>query len=1070
MRRLGLLGGGVGVTVVLLAAEASAEPELALERVQRGGFLLIGNTLGFDCSEVEEAEAGGDRGGVPAPLEGTAACAETYGSEAEIVGADDFAPDLYWSRIDGVSTAAAATVAVAARSGASLVIPSGTRITDARLYWAGYLQAEREADAEWEVDRVIHLWAPEMGDDAEPKEIEADRWWTAPQCQAQAEYCAEEEDRFAYYYQATADITPVVAGHGAGTYAVSDVASLNDIRGTNEAAMSGWWLVVFYEAVDTAHEALLDLRLFEGLDVIGFDADVPDPGITVSLERPGGATAEVPARVGIVAYDGDAWLGGDYVRVGDAQLRNTAQNEQNFFDSSRTIDGNPASGEGDFPRLSGEPRSMAGLDLDVAILPTLASSANVTAIRMGSEFERYVIGAVVTAVPTSAPLLHATMTVAPVADDTFVAGGTARYTVEIVNVGNTPAAVLELRDDLPPELTVDVDTVAFSGAGSGAWLEPRIAIESGRLTIEASPASAGRGSPLMEGDAVTVTFDAVIDPALAGCVENPCTISNQAAVVFAPTGTDPSTTVMTDGFPTTSEPDPTVFTVDVGCLSATDCPTALPACVAHVCVECAEAADCPAEDPVCLETRCVECTTDDDCATPTAPACDRDLHACVCPEGTSCGGAGVDTDGDGLTDETEAELGSNPEDSDTDDDGVPDGDEPGGTTDDDGDGLIGLLDPDSDDDGLLDGTELGYDCSLEDTDLEAERCRADADPDTTTDPLDPDTDGNGASDGSEDPDLDGRIEDGETDPNDPSDDADVSDSDGDGLGDALEVRLGGDPDDTDTDDDGVPDGEEPNPTVDTDGDGATSIWDVDSDNDGLFDGTELGYDCEGPGTDESLGHCRADADEAATTTSPLLADTDGGGLADGSEDHDLDGRIDDGETDPNDPTDDHELRDSDDDGLSDALEAEIGSDPNDTDTDDDGVLDGEEPNPTDDLDGDGLIAVLDLDGDNDLLLDGVELGTLCSDPDSNPEICLIDADAGATITSVLMADTDHDGLPDAYADVDHNGVIDARDELFLDGEIRGGGCGCSVPRRSAGRYPWLLLGLAALSIARRRGR
>ena len=59
--------------------------------------------------------------------------------------------------------------------------------------------------------------------------------------------------------------------------------------------------------------------------------------------------------------------------------------------------------------------------------------------------------------------------------------------------------------------------------------------------------------------------------------------------------------------------------------------------------------------------------------------------------------------GDGLSDALENAYGSDPDDKDTDDDGIPDGAEAYFHLDIDGDGLIGLLDPDSDNDGLWDG-------------------------------------------------------------------------------------------------------------------------------------------------------------------------------------------------------------------------------------------------------------------------------------------------------------------------------------------------------------------------------
>jgi Bacterial TSP3 repeat/Putative metal-binding motif len=267
----------------------------------------------------------------------------------------------------------------------------------------------------------------------------------------------------------------------------------------------------------------------------------------------------------------------------------------------------------------------------------------------------------------------------------------------------------------------------------------------------------------------------------------------------------------------------------------------------------------------------------------------------------------LDSDGDGLYDDYEVLIGTNPFDADSDDDGVPDGKEPDLAEDTDGDGLINALDADSDNDGLFDGTELGKDCSNPATDLTKKHCVPDADMGATvTDPLDPDTDDGGVSDGSEDTNLNGKIDPGETDPTTGhgADDPLNLDSDGDGLSDVLEISIGTDPHDADSDDDGVPDGQEPNLTDDTDGDGLINALDPDSDGDGIFDGTELGKDCSEKATDVAKMHCIPDADMGATTTNPLDHDTDHGGVSDGVEDANHNGQIDAGELDPNDPIDD----------------------------------------------------------------------------------------------------------------------------------------------------------------------
>lgn len=226
---------------------------------------------------------------------------------------------------------------------------------------------------------------------------------------------------------------------------------------------------------------------------------------------------------------------------------------------------------------------------------------------------------------------------------------------------------------------------------------------------------------------------------------------------------------------------------------------------------------------------------------------------------------GTDTDGDGLVDSDEQEAGTDPN------------------------------DPDSDDDGLMDGTEVH---------------------EAGTDPLDDDTDDDGLTDGSEDGNHNGTVDEGETSPAE-------ADTDGDGIQDGTESGLTEpegedtdedvfvpdddpdsttDPADDDSDDDGLLDG-----TEDADADGQVDASETDpsladTDEDGVQDGTESGLDePEGEDTDEDAF---VPDDDPDSTTDPLEADTDQGGSSDGDEDANHNGRVDDGETDPNDRNDD----------------------------------------------------------------------------------------------------------------------------------------------------------------------
>ncbi|MET0404833.1 MAG: OmpA family protein [Cystobacter sp.] len=277
-----------------------------------------------------------------------------------------------------------------------------------------------------------------------------------------------------------------------------------------------------------------------------------------------------------------------------------------------------------------------------------------------------------------------------------------------------------------------------------------------------------------------------------------------------------------------------------------------------------------------------------------------------------------DTDGDGLSDGIEVKVaGTDPLDDDTDDDGLMDGDEDANH-----DGVIDADETnpevfDTDDDGLGDGLESGL-VQPRGENTNPARFVPDADPATKTNPLSRDTDGGSVFDGIEDANQNGRIDPGETDPNNPADDVDA---DGDGLDNATELSLGLDPFDNDSDDDGVPDGEDG--ITDSDLDGLIDALDPDSDDDGLLDGTERGVTAATAptGTDPRSTHFRPD-DDPTTTTNPRQADTDGDGLKDGEEDADHDGVFspERKETDPN-------AADTDRGGVDDGLEVGFGSDP-----------------------------------------------------------------------------------------------------------------------------------------------
>lgn len=181
-----------------------------------------------------------------------------------------------------------------------------------------------------------------------------------------------------------------------------------------------------------------------------------------------------------------------------------------------------------------------------------------------------------------------------------------------------------------------------------------------------------------------------------------------------------------------------------------------------------------------------------------------------------------DRDGDGIPNDVEQQIGTNPDLADSDGDGIGDATEtsangsagPFTAIDTDGDGVIDARDLDSDNDCLPDAQEPATYRDATQPGAANDNCGG-ATPVCNTNT--------------------GVCWDGVT-----------PDADGDGIPDAVEITLGTNPNNSDSDGDGIPDGVEtsqsgnagPYTAIDTDGDGIIDALDLDSDNDCLPDAEE----------------------------------------------------------------------------------------------------------------------------------------------------------------------------------------------------------------------------------------
>jgi clumping factor A len=540
------------VAALVASGTAQAAPSLRVQVNQHGDFLLIGNTLGYDCASSA------------AIVVGTLAPDACMQSSSDL---SDSSPDVFWradAPVDGMALADTTTPASEARSTAVLAIPAGATVTNAFLYWAA-TNTTGVADTSVTLDRpgpggfgpltitALQSWVPGVDDG----------------------------------YQSVADVTALVQQYGSGAFRVSDidVAPFADVD--KDVLFGGFWLTVFYE-LDT--DPLRNLALFDGLDVVksGSNQSVTLSGFLVP-------STGFTGKLGVIAFEGDNTGTGDALLFNNTVLSNAQNPANNFFNSTRSTLGAPVSVAGDLPQLTGTPGSYAGVDLDIVDITAELSQGQTSApLEAKTTGDTYYLGGFITSLSTNAPdLTTSTKTAVDVNGGLLLPGDTLEYTITVTNEGNDSAVKTILTDALPPQVTfvpgsITVDGVAKTDMAGDDQAEIVAASDSIVVRLGAG-ASASAGGSLVAGASTTIVFDVKINSGVVGNVANQGSI--QAAGLLGAA----VATFLTDGNGPGPGSPPTVVFVD-GCATNADCTSPDPICDTavspHACVACLTDSDC----------------------------------------------------------------------------------------------------------------------------------------------------------------------------------------------------------------------------------------------------------------------------------------------------------------------------------------------------------------------------------------------------------------------------------------------------------------------------------------------
>jgi uncharacterized repeat protein (TIGR01451 family)/MYXO-CTERM domain-containing protein len=559
-----------GLLCALTASSVwGAPPKLRYQADHQGDAVVFGSTLAVDCAA-----------GTPHPSGATIGCAGQ-------VNVADTAPDLYWR--DNVANAT--ITPLKARTSATLDLPSGAKVTYARLYWAA-LKSGASADTTATLD---WLGGP-------TKAVTADASWVV------SYGFASHPDR--YYYQSTADVTDYVSKWGGGDFRVTDVEALPLVGVNVDRAFSAWTMVVFYERPG---DELRNLALFDGFTAI-------DPGF------PGQEKAEVTlqgflvpagysARMTAITYEGDQAYSGDSFSFNGTKLSDALNPVGNFFNSSRSHLGKAVSGAYDVPKLSGAPGSMAGFDLDTADVTGLVKAGDTSAkVGASSDLDIFFLGGFVTSITNKAPDFPDFVKEATdLNGGALLAGDIVEYTLSAKNSGNDPAVGSVLTDTLDPGLELVPGSIEIvSGGAVGKKTDAADADEaeydaaSRTVRVRLGTGATGTaGGTVPSGTAVSVRFQVKVTLQTGS-------IPNQGAIGAAGKSGTPKKQWLSDGDPMTVGAQPTIITIN----------------------ECDTDQDCPANKPFCDSTSktCMPCETDSQCSDPALPACQSDGSCGECSE------------------------------------------------------------------------------------------------------------------------------------------------------------------------------------------------------------------------------------------------------------------------------------------------------------------------------------------------------------------------------------------------------------------------------------------------------
>ncbi len=256
-------------------------------------------------------------------------------------------------------------------SSADLILPAGINtIKLARLYWGGRV-TDKDFDLTKSANRTIKIRKGTTNVYSDVTALGLDK--TA----ISAGYTE---------YQAYADITTFIKNNGGGTYTIGNVPlSVGSISGGGNHG--GWSIVVVYENQGVIYNSV---RVYDGFQEVYNGGNATTTTVTLTgLDVPSGTLAAADAKMGVVAWEGDANLTGDFLKINGNTFSNATNAADNPWNGTITDNGVHVTTKN--PNYTNQ----MGIDIDMFNVGTgygITPNANTVKLQFGTESDKYYPG------------------------------------------------------------------------------------------------------------------------------------------------------------------------------------------------------------------------------------------------------------------------------------------------------------------------------------------------------------------------------------------------------------------------------------------------------------------------------------------------------------------------------------------------------------------------------------------------------------------------------------------------------------------------------------------------------